>query len=326
MNAKAILIAAALLSSGLTIAPVAVRADVKAGVDAWEAGKYQSAVASWRPLALAGNADAQFNLGQAHKLGRGVPADLAQAEIWFRRAADQGHLQAEDNLGLVMFTAGKREAAMPYITRAAARGEPRAQYVLGTAHYNGDLAARDHAMAYALTKRASDTGLDVASARLAQLDHILSLEERQRGLRLLPDLERSEQRARLTAATTAAPPPRVRVPAPLQPAAVPPSRIEPVERAAHSPAPPKAGVAAATAPAGGNWRAQLGAFSSADRARTLWAALAKAHPSIRAARQHVVPVGTVTRLQAGDFRERTDAEAFCARIRTAKQPCVTILK
>src|SRR3546814_3466846 len=68
-----------------------------------------------------------FNLGQAYKLGRGVPADLAQAESWYRRAAKQGHLQAEDNLGLVLFTAGRRQEAMPYIEASAARGEPRAQ-------------------------------------------------------------------------------------------------------------------------------------------------------------------------------------------------------
>src|SRR3546814_4190696 len=100
-----------------------------------------------------------FNLGQAYKLGRGVPTDLNQAEAWYRRAAKQGHLQAEDNLGLVLFTANRREEAMTFITRSAARGEPRAQYVLGTAHFNGDLAAKDWPRAYALTKRASDAGL-----------------------------------------------------------------------------------------------------------------------------------------------------------------------
>src|SRR3546814_10475053 len=108
-----------------------------------------------------------FNLGQAYKLGRGVASDLGQAEAWYRRAAKQGHLQAEDNLGLVLFTAGRRQDAMPYIEHSAARGEPRAQYVLGTAHFNGDLAEEDWPLAYALTKRASDAGLQLASARLA---------------------------------------------------------------------------------------------------------------------------------------------------------------
>lgn len=280
-------------------------ADVKAGVDAWERGEYAAAVSEWRPLAIAGDPDAQFNLGQAYKLGRGVPVDLAEAEAWYRRAAEKGHLQAEDNLGLVMFTANKRAAAMPYISRSAARGEPRAQYVLGTAHFNGDLAARDWAMAYALIKRASDAGLQVASARLAELDTIVPLEDRRRGLALLPGLEKSEQRTRLAAATTTAPPAT-------RPASTPPRA-----------APARAAAPPAAATATDNWRAQLGAFSQESSARALWARLGKNHPTARA---HYVKAGAVTRLQAGNFAARSDAEAFCAKVRTASQPCIVVAK
>ncbi len=200
----AISLALPLVVASMLAAPA--HADVKEGVDAWQAGNYQAAVAEWRPLAIAGDADAQFNLGQAYKLGRGVPTDLGQAEVWYRRAAKQGHLQAEDNLGLVLFTANRREEAMPYITRSAERGEPRAQYVLGTALFNGDLAPQDLPRAYALTKRASDAGLGIASARLAQLDSLIPLDQRQRGLAMLPEIEKDEQRARLAAVNAAAPP------------------------------------------------------------------------------------------------------------------------
>ncbi|WP_439568067.1 SPOR domain-containing protein [Sphingopyxis sp.] len=199
----AVSLALPLIAATLLTAPA--HADVKDGVDAWQRGDYQGAVAQWRPAALAGDADAQFNLGQAYKLGRGVPADLVQAEAWYRRAAKQGHLQAEDNLGLVLFTANRRDEAMPFIIRSAERGEPRAQYVLGTAHFNGDLAAQDWPRAYALTKRASDAGLGIASARLAQLDTLIPLDQRQRGLAMLPEIEKNEARARLSAVTAAAP-------------------------------------------------------------------------------------------------------------------------
>lgn len=199
------------------------QASVKDGVDAWQKGDYEEAVAAWRPLALAGNPDAQFNLGQSYKLGRGVPADLGQAEAWYRRAASQGHLQAEDNLGLILFTANRREEAMPMITRSAQRGEPRAQYVLGTAHFNGDLATQDWPRAYALTKRASDAGLSIASARLAQLDQLIPLEQRQAGLAMLPEMERNEQRARLAAVNAAAPPPPKPAKSPIRTASLPQS-------------------------------------------------------------------------------------------------------
>lgn len=199
----AVLLALPLLAATMLTAPA--HADVKDGVDAWQRGDYQGAVAQWRPAALAGDADAQFNLGQAYKLGRGVPTDLTQAEAWYRRAAKQGHLQAEDNLGLVLFTANRRDEAMPFIIRSAERGEPRAQYVLGTAHFNGDLAPHDLPRAYALTKRASDAGLAIASARLAQLDSLIPLDQRQRGLAMLPEIEKNEARARLSAVTAATP-------------------------------------------------------------------------------------------------------------------------
>ena len=90
-------------------------ADVKAGVDAWSRGDHAAAVAEWRQPAIEGDADAQFNLGQAYKLGRGVPLDLKLAEDWFRKAALQGHIQAEDNYGLTLFQNGDRQKALPYI-------------------------------------------------------------------------------------------------------------------------------------------------------------------------------------------------------------------
>ena len=294
-----------LIALALLLTPLAAHADTKAGVDAWDRGDYTVAVKEWRPLAIAGDPDAQFNLGQAYKLGRGVPVDLGEAENWYRRASNQGHLQAEDNLGLVLFTANKRDAAMPFITRAAARGEPRAQYVLGTAHFNGDLAPRDWPHAYALVKRASDAGLQVAAARLAQLDTIIPLEDRQRGLAMLPELEKSEARTRLAAVTEAA--------------AAPPKAA--IARAAARPSPPL--VPAVPSPAADNWRAQLGAFSDEARARSLYSAIFKKHPNTR---PYYVKAGAITRLQAGNFALRSDAEAFCAKVRTAAQPCIVVGK
>lgn len=252
--------AAAFLALPLLALAAPAHADVKAGVDAWQAGDYQKAVAEWRPLAVAGDADAEFNLGQAYKLGRGVPADLVQAESWYRRAAKQGHLQAEDNLGLILFTANKRDEAMPYIKDSAARGEPRAQYVLGTAMFNGDYAAKDWPRAYALTKRASDAGLGIASARLVQLDNLISLDQRQAGLAMLPQIEKDEARARLAAVNAAAPPaPAKPAPSPIRiaslPVSAPGATYTPPPVIAPAPAPAKpaptlstpAAVAAATA-------------------------------------------------------------------------------
>ncbi|ALC11877.1 SPOR domain-containing protein [Sphingopyxis sp. 113P3] len=395
-------------------------ASVKDGVEAWQKGDYQSAVVQWRPLAVAGDPDAQFNLGQAYKLGRGVPSDLDQAEAWYRRAAKQGHLQAEDNLGLVLFTAGRREEAMPFIAQSAARGEPRAQYVLGTAHFNGDLAAENWPLAYALTKRASDAGLQIASARLAQLDRLIPLEQRQKGLSMLPEMEKAEARARLAAVNAAAPPPPKPAPSPVKtanlPASVPGTSYTPppviaapapapapapalkpvlspaaeaaaaaaaeataaadtavsiaaveapppvsasVKAAAPSapgttyapppegdPLPPasapgaamtdvpapaatKPGAAAAPAPRPATtslWRAQLGAFGIESNARKLWASLEKTYPALASRQPYLVKSGKLTRLQAGGFADKAEADAFCATVRKDGQACLVVDK
>src|SRR3546814_19787445 len=107
MNIKQLFLAASVACLACT-APGMAMADVKAGVDAWEQGKYDAAVKKWRPAAAAGDADAQFNLGQAYKLGRGGPMDIKPATEWFRTAAAQGHIRAESNYVPMLFTEGKR--------------------------------------------------------------------------------------------------------------------------------------------------------------------------------------------------------------------------
>ncbi len=177
-------------------------ADVKAGVDAWERGEFDRAVTEWRDPAAKGDPDAQFNLGQAYKLGRGVPMDLKQAESWYKKAADRGHVQASDNYGLVLFQDNRREEAMPFIRASSARGEPRAQYVLGTAMFNGDIAEKDWVRAYALMTRASAQGLPQASRSLATMDKYIPLADRTKGTQLAAQLERDAiaERKRLAGA------------------------------------------------------------------------------------------------------------------------------
>lgn len=179
-------------------------ADVKAGVDAWERGEFDRAVAEWRDPAAKGDPDAQFNLGQAYKLGRGVPADLKIAESWYKKAADQGHVQAADNYGLVLFQDNRRQEAMPFIRASSARGEPRAQYVLATAMFNGDIAEKDWVQAYALMTRASAQGLPQASRSLATMDKYIPLADRTRGTQMAAQLERSATSERQRLASVAA--------------------------------------------------------------------------------------------------------------------------
>jgi hypothetical protein len=238
----------AVLLAGLALASaVPAQADVKAGVDAWAAGDFAHAIAEWKGPAAKGDADALFNLAQAYRLGRGVPEDLKQAEKLYARAAAQGHLKAADNYGLLLFQDGRREEAMPYVTAAAERGDPRAQYLLGIAHFNGDLVPRDYVRAYALLTLANAAGLPQAAPAIQQMDAFVPLAQRQQAqalagqMRADADARRASQMAALDLASgppavgapapAASPLPTTRVPQPVASVAVPASSVAAAEAA-----------------------------------------------------------------------------------------------
>ncbi|MEJ7925273.1 SPOR domain-containing protein [Sphingobium sp. AN641] len=326
-----------LLLVGLATVATPALADVKAGVDAWQQGDYARAISEWRPLAAAGDPDAQFNMGQAHKLGRGVQTDLSAALEWYRKAAGQGHLRAEDNLGLLMFQQGDRAGAMPYLQRSAARGEPRAQYIVGTSLFNGDLVGKDWVRAYAFMTRASASGLPQATTSLQQMDKFVPEAQRRQGLALAADLERQSKAGAL--ATGPAPKPQGPVvrPAPssVRTTSLPPSDLnrplaEPVAQPRTAPPPvreatkpaPRA-VAAIPAPAkGGAYRIQLGAFGEEANARALWSRLTARVSGLSAYQPFLVKGGNVTRLQAGPLGNAADAGRLCASIKAAGADCL----
>jgi uncharacterized protein len=302
--------------AALLAAPAIAQEDpVKVGVDAWNRGDYRTAVDRWRSAAVSGNADAQFNLGQAYKLGRGVPADLGQAEEWYRKAAIQGHPQAEDNYGLALFQNGKRTEAVQWLTRSATRGEPRAQFVLGTMYFNGDAVQRDWVRAYALIVRSSQSGLPQASAALGQMDRYISLADRQQGLALARQYEEDANRPQLPPVQVADNPPS-RPPVVTRPVTRPP-----VAKPTPAPTPRPVQVATVKPPApaarDGGWRVQLGAFGDPNNARKLWGQVSGRFPGRQV---YYVKSGSLTKVLVGPFASRGEAAGACGAVK----PCVPV--
>lgn len=299
----------AILAATVAAAPAAT---VKDGVDAWQQGTYDRAVAIWRPLAEQGDADAAFNLAQAFKLGRGVPTDLAQATVWYGKAAQAGHPQAIANYGLLLFQNGDRRAAMPWIIKASDAGDARAQYVYGTALFNGDLAPRDWPRAYALLTRAAAAGLPQATTSLAQIEPFLSAEDRQSGLALAADM----------ASKPLPPTDRHVVSSPPAPptgggaAVIAPSRPAPASK-------PRREGPTAAAPTG-EWRVQLGAYGSKDAAKTVWERLVDKTTALRALTPAYERAGAMVRLRAGPLADRLAAARTCSAAEAAGTPCIPI--
>lgn len=345
------------LGSGLLLAVAALAAspavaDVKAGVDAWSAGDYPAAVQQWQPLAAKGDADAQFNLAQAYKMGRGVALDLRKAEELYGKAAAQGHVQASDTYGLMLFQRGERQKAMPFIEASAARGDARAEYLLGVAHFNGDIVAKDWVRAYALVTLAQRGGLPQAASALAQMDTHVSLEDRQKSVALASELSSRADASRINqiagaelgSSPKAAATPRIATVAdspasagadyalarslplpakistapsrpvqrPAQPSKLSPQQKAPSQTTARMPAPPASG---------GIWRLQLGAFGVPGNAEKLWASLSK-RPEMAGSRRVLVPAGKLTKLYAAGFSSKAQAVKACGALKASGQECI----
>jgi uncharacterized protein len=300
---KHLRIAVAIMSAALAAAGALAAPTVKAGVEAWQRGDHAEATAIWRNLAEKGDADAAFNLGQAFRLGRGVPADSAQAKRWFEAAANKGHVDAQVSLGLLLFDSGERPIAMNWLKKAALTGEPRALLVVGTAMFNGDGLPQDPVLGYAYVSRAAAQGLAPAKTTLAEMDKILTLDERKRGVAKALEMAKAPADQPKAAADK---PKAAAKPAPPAPAVASVSGT---------------GAARAAAPARGAWRVQLGAFSTRAAAEGLFKKLS-ASSALAGRQPHYVPVGKMTRLQAGPFESRGAAAAACAKL--APQACFAV--
>jgi TPR repeat protein len=273
---------------------------VRAGIDAWQRADYGSAVAIWRPLAERGDADAQFNLGQAYRLGRGVTINLGAAKTWFERAATSGHLDAQTTLGLLLFQNGDQQQGLKWHKRAAEQGEPRALLVYGTALYNGDAVTQDRLLGYAFVSRAAAQGLSPAKDTLEQLDELMPAADRQKALALARSIPNGSPV-----------PPKVTKPPRSAQAATP--KLSPAKPKAQSPKPAPAPAAS------GNWRIQLGAFSQRGSAEAMYRRVA-GKAALAGRSPFYVAAGSVTRLQVGPFASKAAAASACASLGTACFP------
>lgn len=325
-------------------------AGVKDGVDAWSRGDYAAAITEWQGPAAQGDPDALFNLAQAYRLGRGVAPDLDRASDLYREAAAKGHLKAADNYGMLLFQRGERDAAMPYIRAASDRGDPRAQYVLGLAHFNADHAEKDWERAYALMTLSHAAGLPQATSALSQMDGFIPMDQRQRAqdlaarIKAETDARRSTELASLD--LSHAGPPKTdatpRIPRRVESTPVAPSvasgpTYSPGQAGADFAKPPVAAQevtrpipqrAAVTPPApkpaasgAGKWAVQLGAFGVAGNADRLWGKLS-GRSELSGALKVLKPAGKVTILLAGGFESRAAATKACSALKTSGQDCL----
>jgi TPR repeat protein len=140
------------------------------GLAAYNRGDYATAFKEWQPLAVAGNATAQYNLGVMYREGQGVPQDYKEAVKWFRLAAEQGDAYAQNNLG-VMYREGRGvpqdyKEAVKWYRLAAEQGDAIAQNDLGVMYTNGQGVPQDYKEAVKWYRKAAEQGNAAAQSNL----------------------------------------------------------------------------------------------------------------------------------------------------------------
>ena len=296
--------------------------------------------------ANAGDAAAQYALGEAYRSGNGVQADREKAIGWFRKAAPSD-VRAADGLGVLLFVKGERKQAVPLLQAASQRGNAQALYILGTARFNGDYVPKDLGAAYAEMRLAAQKGLPEAQRSLQLMEPYIDADARTRADQLAAQPSGPE-----TGALPVPPPPVIRaaasapvrtvktplVAASVTPPASPPAmadappagaaplatiELPPSQPAAPiaSPVPHNAGPAHTTT---GGWRVQLAAVSSPAAAESEWKRLKMKAPDLAALDHAAVPAGAMTRLQATGIATRAEANALCQKLFAAGLGCFVV--
>ncbi len=113
--------------------------------------------------------------------GQGVEKNSQTAVKWYTKAAEQGDVASQYNLG-VMYAKGQGveqsyQNAMKWYLKAAKKGDVKAQYNLGVMNYMGQGVKQNTMAAYLWWKLASLKGLQAASNRLSQLKKEMTPEQ-----------------------------------------------------------------------------------------------------------------------------------------------------
>ena len=155
--------------------------DFDKGVEAHKSGDYITAYNEWLPLAEQGNYTLQYNIGIMHKIGQGVPVDIAESKKWLQLSAEQGYAPAQNSLGDILLygrgVVNDYAKATEWYRLAAEQNHDGAQKSLGANYEYGLGVPQDNVVAYMWYAIASLNGNHTASEYLDRIKVSMTLEE-----------------------------------------------------------------------------------------------------------------------------------------------------
>ena len=123
---------------------------------------YAEAIHWYLKAAEQGDVNAQFNLGLMHDEGQGVAQNYIEASRWYQKAANQGDVNAQFNLG-TMYDQGQgvpqdSAEAIRWYRKAAEQGDDYANLNLGLMYIAGQGVAQDYAEALRWFEKGAEGG------------------------------------------------------------------------------------------------------------------------------------------------------------------------
>ena len=112
---------------------------------------------------------AAHQLGKCWRDGRGVLPDDAQAELWFRRAAEAEYDFSQYTLGKLLQSQKRTKEAVCWYEKAAAQGNSWAAYRLGKLYLKGESVPKDAAKALEYLTASADQGNQYAQYAMGKL-------------------------------------------------------------------------------------------------------------------------------------------------------------
>ena len=114
---------------------------LRAGISALDRQHYATAIRAWYDLAVAGDPEAQNNIGYLYEEGKGYSQQFDVAMDWYRRAAESGLAEADHNLGM-MYVEGRGAAkswaqGLIHFRKAAQKGLLESRYMIALSYFEG---------------------------------------------------------------------------------------------------------------------------------------------------------------------------------------------
>jgi TPR repeat protein len=123
-----------------------------------------------------GDREAQYLLALVYERGHLLGRDLAAAQVWMSKSADQGYLPAELNMGLLYLhepkdrrPVGDYGSAERWLRLAATQGDAEAQFWLGLEYKRGAFGLTDYHEALQWLQKSTEQGLPIAQYSMGEM-------------------------------------------------------------------------------------------------------------------------------------------------------------